>query len=832
MSHEHPNGVDTTSPKGTTTPPGAGVSAVAAPDGRVDLPLKGMTCAACANTIERALGKARGVSAASVNFATKTATVRYDAAATSPAMLVDVVSGTGYEAVLPESSTAFRPQQAGSGDATRGMTAEEHAAMPAGHAMDQGEDHSAHMHGNADEQATLVRKVIVGAALSLPVLVIAMSHGKIAIFNHPYINWLQFALTLPVVVWCGAQFYRMAWMGLKHFRANMDSLVALGTGTAFLYSIAATIWPGFFAAAQGSAMDGMTMVPVYYEAAAVIIVLVLLGKLLEARATGNTGAAIRHLIGLQAKAARVVRDGQERDIPVEQVIVGDTVIVRPGEKIAVDGKVETGDSAIDESMLTGESIPVEKRPGDAVFGATINTTGALTFRATKVGKDTALQQIVRLVQDAQGNKAPIARLADTISGYFTPVVLGIAVVTFVVWYFVAPIDTRLSMALLTFVSVLIIACPCALGLATPTAIMVGTGRGAEHGILIKGGEALETAHKLTAILLDKTGTITQGKPALTDVRALPGTTETDLVRLVASAERRSEHPLAAAIVEGAKTRGLTLAEPTTFKAIVGNGIEATVDGRAVLVGKRALLADRGIDTSVLDALADELAEAGKTPMYAAIDGRPAGLVAVADRVKPESKAAIDEMKKMGLRVAMITGDNAKTAAAVAREVGIAPDMVFAEVLPGNKADHVKRLQAQGLVVGMVGDGINDAPALAQADIGLAMGTGTDVAIEASDITLIRGDLRSVPEAIALSKATMRTIRQNLFWAFVYNALGIPIAAGVLYPLTGWLLSPIIASAAMALSSVSVVLNSLRLARARTEPSPHAFEPAPRPLSQR
>lgn len=815
MSHEHPNGVDTTSPKGTTTPPGAGVSAVAAPDGRVDLPLKGMTCAACANTIERALGKARGVSAASVNFATKTATVRYDAAATSPTMLVDVVRGTGYEAVLPESSTAFRPQQAGSGDAITGMSAEEHAAMPAGHAMDQSDDHSAHMHGNADEQATLVRKVIVGAALSLPVLVIAMSHGKIAIFNHPWINWLQFALTLPVVVWCGAQFYRMAWMGLKHFRANMDSLVALGTGTAFLYSIAATIWPGFFAAAQGSTMDGMTMVPVYYEAAAVIIVLVLLGKLLEARATGNTGAAIRHLIGLQAKAARVVRDGQERDIPVEQVIVGDTVIVRPGEKIAVDGKVETGDSAIDESMLTGESIPVEKRPGDAVFGATINTTGALTFRATKVGKDTALQQIVRLVQDAQGNKAPIARLADTISGYFTPVVLGIAVVTFVVWYFVAPIDTRLSMALLTFVSVLIIACPCALGLATPTAIMVGTGRGAEHGILIKGGEALETAHKLTAILLDKTGTITQGKPALTDVRALPGTTETDLVRLVASAERRSEHPLAAAIVEGAKTRGLTLAEPATFRAIVGNGIEATVDGRAVLVGKRALLADRGIDTSVLDALADELAEAGKTPMYAAIDGRPAGLVAVADRVKPESKAAIDEMKKMGLRVAMITGDNAKTAAAVAREVGIAPDMVFAEVLPGNKADHVKRLQAQGLVVGMVGDGINDAPALAQADIGLAMGTGTDVAIEASDITLIRGDLRSVPEAIALSKATMRTIRQNLFWAFVYNALGIPIAAGVLYPLTGWLLSPIIASAAMALSSVSVVLNSLRLARART-----------------
>jgi len=793
-------------------------------DERVDLPLKGMSCASCANTIEKALGKAPGVSKASVNFATKTATVRYDAAATSPAKLVNVVKATGYDAVVPESASE---NHAGHDDATPGMTPAQHAAMPVGHAMDKGgagEDHSAHMHVNADEQTVLLRKVIVGAALSLPVLVIAMSHGKIAFLNQPWINWLQLALTTPVVVWCGSQFYRMAWMGLKHFRANMDSLVALGTGTAFLYSIAATIWPAFFAAAQGGAaahaesaggaMETMTMVPVYYEAAAVIIVLVLLGKLFEARATGNTSAAIRRLIGLQAKTARVVRGGQERDIPVEQVVVGDIVIVRPGEKIPVDGKVESGDSAIDESMLTGESVPVEKKPGDAVFGATINTTGALTFRATKVGNDTALQQIVHLVQEAQGNKAPIARLADTISGYFTPVVLGIALITFVVWYFAAPIDTRLSMALLTFVSVLIIACPCALGLATPTAIMVGTGRGAEHGILIKGGEALETAHKLTAIILDKTGTITQGKPALTDVRALPGIAEADLVRLAASAERRSEHPLAAAIVEGAKSRGLTLAEPTAFKAVVGHGIEATVDGRAVLVGKRALLTGRGIDTAALDALAAQLAEQGKTPMYAAIDGKPAGLIAVADRVKAESKAAIEQMQKMGLRVAMITGDNAKTAAAVAREVGIAPDMVFADVLPGNKAEHVKKLQTQGFVVGMVGDGINDAPALAQADIGLAMGTGTDVAIEASDITLIRGDLRSVPDAIALSRATMRTIRQNLFWAFIYNALGIPIAAGVLFPFTGWLLSPVIASAAMAFSSVSVVLNSLRLARAK------------------
>jgi len=812
MNNEHQHGTNMTVPRGTTTPPGSSVPAAAIPDARVDLPLTGMTCASCANTIERALGKVPGVSKASVNFATKTATVRYDAAATSPQKLVGVVKGTGYDAVLPESSSGSHARHA---SAMTGMSAAEHAAMPAGHSMAMsggGEDHSAHMHVNADEQTVLLRKVIVGAVLSLPVLVIAMSHGKIAFLNQPWINWLQLALTTPVVAWCGSQFYRMAWMGLKHFRANMDSLVALGTGTAFLYSIAATVWPGFFAAAHGTKMGGMTMVPVYYEAAAVIIVLVLLGKLFEARATGNTSAAIRRLIGLQAKTARVVRDGEELDIPVEQVIVGDTVIVRPGEKIPVDGNVESGDSSIDESMLTGESVPVEKKAGDAVFGATINTTGALTFRATKVGKDTALQQIVRLVQEAQGNKAPIARLADTISGYFTPAVLGIALITFVVWYFAAPVDSRLSMALLTFVSVLIIACPCALGLATPTAIMVGTGRGAEHGILIKGGEALEIAHKITAIILDKTGTITAGKPALTDVRALPGITETDLVRLAASAERLSEHPLAAAIVDGAKARGLTLAEPDAFKAVVGHGIEATVEGRAVLIGKRALLNERGIDTSALDNLSGELAAAGKTPMYAAIDGKPAGLIAVSDRVKPESKEAIAQMQKMGLRVAMITGDNVKTAAAVAKEVGIPPDMVFAEVLPVNKAEHVKKLQAQGFVVGMVGDGINDAPALAQADIGLAMGTGTDVAIEASDITLIRGDLRSVPEAIALSRATMRTIKQNLFWAFIYNIVGIPIAAGVLFPFTGWLLSPIIASAAMAFSSVSVVMNSLRLRR--------------------
>ena len=781
---------------------------------RTDLAIEGMSCASCASSIERRLAKQPGVTSASVNFATKVATVKYYPETTTPDKLAQAVDSIGYKAIAPTSTpvvpVASIPEHALQGHDHAAMLAGHASASHSAHATTSQEDHSSHMNVGDVEQRQLMRKVIVGAVLSLPVLVIAMSHGKIAIFHHAWINWLQFALTTPVVVWCGAQFYRMAWIGLKHLRANMDSLVALGTGTAFVYSIAATIWPGFFTVTSHAGMDTMPMVPVYYEAAAVIIVLVLLGKLFEARATGNTSAAIRKLVGLQAKTARVVRNDAEFDIPIEQVILGDVLVVRPGEKIPVDGTVESGDSAIDESMLTGESIPVEKKSGSPVFGATINTTGTLRFRATKVGNDTALQQIVRLVQEAQGSKAPIARLADTIAGYFTPAVLAIATLTFFVWYLVAPVDTRLSMALVTFVSVLIIACPCALGLATPTAIMVGTGRGAEHGILIKGGQALETAHKLSAIIFDKTGTLTQGKPALTDVFTLPGFNEAELVRLAASADRRSEHPLAAAIVDGAKARGVSLAEPIAFKAIVGLGIEATVDGRAILIGQRALLADRGIDTSALDTFAGKLAEAGKTPMYAAIDGKAAGLIAVADTLKPESKTAVEQMQRLGLRVAMITGDNAKTAATVAKEVGIEPAMVFAEVLPQNKAAHVKELQARGFIVGMVGDGINDAPALAQADVGLAMGTGTDIAMEAADITLIRGDLRSVPEAIALSRATMRAIRQNLFWAFIYNVVGIPIAAGVLYPVTGWLLSPIIASGAMAFSSVSVVLNSLRL----------------------
>jgi Cu+-exporting ATPase len=563
------------------------------------------------------------------------------------------------------------------------------------------------------------------------------------------------------------------------------------------------------AAQHGSA----TMMPVYFEAASVIIALILLGRLLEARAKGQTSDAIRRLVGMQAKTARVLRDERELDVAFEDVVVGDVVVVRPGEKIPVDGVIAEGASAVDEAMLTGESLPVEKKIGDEVFGGTINKTGAFRFTATKVGKDTALQQIVKLVQEAQGSKAPIARLADTVSGIFTPVVLCVAIATFVVWFVFAPVDVRFTMALVNFVSVLIIACPCALGLATPTAIMVGTGKGAQHGVLIRGGESLETAGKLQTVVLDKTGTITRGVPALTDVIAADGMDEDELLRIVASAEKLSEHPLGEAIVRGAQERHLTFSEASNFNALAGHGIEARVDNRALLLGNARLMSERSIALDGFTERAEQLAADGKTAMYAAVDERLAGVLAVADEIRPESAEAIAALQRLGLEVVMMTGDNRRTAEAVAKRVGI--ERVLAEVLPEGKAGEIKRLQVEeGRVVAMVGDGLNDAPALAQADVGIAIGTGTDVAIEASDITLIKGDLRGVLTGIALSRATIRTIKQNLFWAFIYNVVGIPVAAGLLYPLTGWLLSPIIASAAMSLSSVSVVTNSLRLRRFR------------------
>lgn len=747
---------------------------------RTDFPIEGMTCAACAGRIERVLRKQPGVSSADVNYATRIATVVSVRGEITPKELVQSIERLGYKANMPRDAASV-------------------GATP--------------VSGTADEDRQRIIKLVVATSLTLPVLVIAMSHGAIPILNEPpigpWVNWIQCALTTPVLLWCGWGFFRSAWKGLPQASANMDTLVALGTGAAFLYSVAATIWPSFFAGAHAS-HERHEQADVYYEAAATIIVLVMFGKMLEARATGRTSAAISRLLGMQATVARVLRDGTEREIPIADIVAGDVVVVRPGERIPVDGSVDAGESAVDESMLTGESAPIEKARGDDVFAATLNGTGVLRIKATRVGRDTALQQIVRLVQEAQGGKAPIARLADRISGVFVPAVLCIAVVAAAVWWFVAPTEIRLNMALLSGVSVCIIACPCALGLATPTAIMVGTGRAAERGILIRSGAALEIANRLSVILLDKTGTITQGRPTLTDAIPASGMSASDLLRFAASAEQNSEHPYASAIVHAAGARGLVLSDATAFRAVAGQGVEACVAGRRVLVGNEQMMRRSGVALALTGEV-DRLSAAGRSAMFVAIDGREVGVIAVADRVRAESREAVTRLREMGLRVIMVTGDNQRTADAVAQEVGI--DEVFAGVLPADKAARVKALQAEGQRVGMVGDGINDAPGLALSDVGFAIGTGTDIAMESAAITLLRADLRCVPEAIALSHATMRTIKQNLFWAFAYNVIGIPVAAGVLYPVTGWLLSPMIASAAMAMSSVSVVVNSLRLRNA-------------------
>jgi Cu+-exporting ATPase len=818
---------------------------------RVDLPITGMTCAACANRIEKQLKKQAGVETASVNFATSKATVNYNPEKTGVANLIQTVKDVGYDtagtsvvefvvddSIRPSGSSVqlenhlskvrgvvkanfnlatmqvsikYLPDAASVKAIRAAIEDFGYKVREVSGSGEAAEDSLEHAH--ALEYAELKKKFWIAAVLSLPVLVIAMSHGAIEFLNFPGVNWLQLVLTIPVVFYCGAQFYRGAWAAFRHRAADMNTLIATGTGAAFIYSVLATVFPSFFVNAGGQTMNmpgmgAMSNVPVYFEAASVIIALILLGRMMEARAKGQTGAAIKKLVGLQAKTATVIRDGKEIEIETEEVVPGDIVLVRPGEKIPVDGTVTEGSSAVDESMLTGESIPVEKKTGDEIFGATINKTGAFSFKATKVGKDTALQQIVKLVQDAQGSKPPIAKLADTISGIFTPIVICIAIATFVIWFVAASPEIRFTMALVNFVSVLIIACPCALGLATPTAIMVGTGRGAENGILIKGGDSLETAHKLNTIVLDKTGTITRGEPSLTDVVTAEGMSENDFLKIVASAERQSEHPLAAAIVRGAEARNLTFEKPQDFNALEGRGIEAKVSGRDLLLGNLRLMNERKIELNGAEGTVEKLAGEGKTPMFAAIDGNFAGIVAVADTIKPESKEAIASLQNLGLEVVMMTGDNKRTAEAVAAQVGIR--RVLAEVLPEGKSGEIKRLQSEKKLVGMVGDGINDAPALAQADVGIAIGTGTDVAIEASDITLIKGDLRGVVTAIALSKATIRSVKQNLFWAFIYNVIGIPIAAGLLYPIFGILLSPILASAAMSLSSVSVVANSLRL----------------------
>jgi Cu+-exporting ATPase len=764
------------------------------PHARVDLPIEGMACAACVARIERRLIKQPGVACASVNLATKVATVRFDPASTGPARIVRAIEEIGYGASIPPE----RPLESAPGATPPWPRAEGDALAAQGGEPAPDEDREA--------RGLLVR-TMVGAALSLPVAVIAMSHGAIDALRGSWAPWAQLVLTTPVLFWCGARFFRAAWRGLVRASVGMDTLVAMGTGVAYASSLAATIWPGLFV---GGAPAHEHEAPIYYEAASVIIVLVLLGKFLEARATGRTTTAIRALVAMQPVTARVLREGVERDVPIGLVAPGDVVAIRPGERVPVDGRVEWGESAVDESMLTGESVPVEKGVASAVYAGTLNAGGTLRVVATGVGTDTALQRVVRLVREAQGSKAPIARLADRVSAVFVPVVIAIAMGAAIAWWIAAPPGARSGLALTTAISVLIIACPCALGLATPAAIMVATGRGAERGILIRSAPALEGAHRLTTLALDKTGTITRGRMELTDVVAAPGFVEDEVLGLAASAEGPSEHPLGRAIVRGAAERGARIERPDAFRAIVGQGVEASVRGREVLVGKASLLSARGVATA-LGARCDELRAGGRTTMLVAVGGREAGALGVADRVRGSSRGAIASLRAMGLRVVMMTGDARPVAEAVAREVGI--DEVLAELSPAEKCEHIARLRHAGEVVGMVGDGINDAPSLAAAHVAFAIGSGTDVANHAADITLMRSDLRSVPEAIALSRATIRTIRQNLFWAFAYNVVGIPIAAGVLYPWTGWLLSPIIASGAMALSSVSVVANSLRLRKA-------------------
>ena len=737
----------------------------------LELPIQGIECASCVQKIEKALLQTRGVTKAVVNLATEKAKVEYLPSETNLEEVKRAIESTGYKVLEFEPSEEIE-------DPERLIREREYKKLKI--------------------------KFIAGLILGLFVFLGSSRHWFPWIpsfLGNFYVLW---ALATPVQFWIGWQFYKGAWGAFKHRNAEMNTLIAVGTSAAYLYSVAATLFPSFFE-------TGGIKPEVYFDTSALIIVLILLGRLLEARAKGQTSEAIKKLMGLRPKTARVIREGKEMDIPVEEVLVGDTIIVRPGEKIPVDGIVKEGKSAVDESMITGESIPVKKKAGDEVIGATINKTGSFKFQAIKVGKDTALAQIIKLVQDAQGSKAPIQRLADVISGYFVPIVISIAIATFVIWFNFGPFPA-LTFALLTFVAVMIIACPCALGLATPTAVMVGTGKGAEKGILIKGGESLETAHKLDTIVFDKTGTLTRGEPEITDIVTQNDYSEEEILKYAASAEKVSEHPLAEAIIKRAKEKKIELHDPKNFNAIEGHGIEAEVDGKKVLLGNLKLMQKRQIVVRDLEEKAEELAGDGKTPMYISLEGKAAGLIAVADTLKENSLQAVEKLKKLGLEVIMLTGDNKKTAEAIARKAGI--DRVLPEVLPEDKVHEIKSLQSGGRRVAMVGDGINDAPALAQADVGIAIGSGTDVAMEASDITLIKGDLRGVVSAIELSKRTIKIIKQNLFWAFFYNTAGIPLAAGVLYPFFGILLNPIFASAAMAFSSVSVVSNSLRLRRVK------------------
>ncbi|MGI9038774.1 MAG: heavy metal translocating P-type ATPase [Gemmatimonadota bacterium] len=790
-------------------------------DEKITVPVSGMTCAACSSRVQSTLEKQPGVRSASVNLMTGDAVIAFDEQETSPDRLVEVIRGTGYGAELPSGErSAFAEQEAQ--DRARSEEFKDLRfkaivslvaaaigmliSMPVMGRLGMGMNAARGAAGEAGGHATEVADPFL-----------RFTHRVIDPWLQGVMPWLYqvdtrilvyslLALTVVIMAWAGRHFYTGAWASFQHHAADMNTLVAVGTGAAFLFSLVATFFPGFF-------LSRGVNPEVYYEAVLFIIGLILVGNMFEARAKQQTSQALRALVDLQPDGARVLRDGTETEVPVGEVAGGDIVLVRPGERIPVDGEVVSGASAVDESMLTGESMPVEKAEGDAVIGGTINRTGAFRYRATNLGADSVLSQIVRLMRDAQGSRAPIQRLVDRVTGVFVPVVISLAIVTFVVWFVVQP-TAPLIPAFAAAVSVLIIACPCAMGLAVPTAVMVSTGKGAELGVLIKGGEALQRARDVDTVVLDKTGTVTEGRPSVTDIRLAPDSSvdEPELLRLVASLERSSEHPLAEAIVRSAEERDLDLVDASGFDAPTGRGATGTVEGRAVAVGNARLMSDEGVDTGSLAAAVEELAAEGRTAMFAAIDGALAGVIAVADPLKESSRQAIERMHEMGLTVVMLTGDNRRTAEAVAREAGI--DRVVAEVLPEQKVAEIKRLQEDGAVVAMVGDGINDAPALAQADVGIAIGTGTDIAIEASDITLMRGELPGVVQAIALSRRTMRTMKQNLFWAFIYNAIGIPIAAGALYPAFGLLLSPILASAAMAFSSVSVVSNSLRLRAAR------------------
>jgi Cu+-exporting ATPase len=758
---------------------------------KLRLHISGMHCNSCVSQIEEELEDTSGILSVSVDLGTEAALVKYIPSKVDYPALKNIIERMGYQV-----SEISHKYDVNGSDTQNTAEGKQGSSDP----VDENEQ------ARNREYKSLMWKFIFSAVISIPVMIFSYPDflGLPDQFQRgtDLLYWIWFSMgvvTLPVMFWAGSHFYTGAWAAFKNRSANMHTLIAVGITAAWLYSTVAVLFPEIF--------PTEALAEVFYDVTAVVVALVNLGLALEIKAKGRSSEAIKKLMGLQAKTARVVRDGKEQDIPVEEVVLDDIIVVRPGEKIPVDGEIVEGSSAIDESMITGESIPVEKHKGDEVIGATINKTGSFKFQATKVGKDTALAQIVQMVEEAQSSKTPIQRVVDKVSGYFVPAVIILAIAAFVVWYLIGPAPA-LIYALVVAVTVLIIACPCALGLATPISLMVGVGKGAENGILIRSGEALETAQKLDTIVLDKTGTITEGQPKLTDIVTANGFSEDEILNMSASVERASEHPLGEAIIKGAEERELPLLNPINFNAVPGHGVEAEVDGRKVLLGNVKMMRDNGIDAGNLLDQSTKLADEGKTPMFVAIGGKAAGIVAVADTVKTDSKEAIAQLKKMGLEVVMITGDNQRTANAIAKQVGV--DRVLAEVLPEDKALNVQKLQNEGKRVAMVGDGINDAPALAQADIGLAIGTGTDVAIEASDITLIKGSLKGVVLAIQLSKATMRNIKQNLFGAFAYNTAGLPVAAGLLYPFFGILLSPLIAAAAMAFSSVTVVTNANRL----------------------